>query len=1458
MKKYVLTLLLTATAGVCLFGQAAPPNRPTDNVQIPAGEYAEVCGTTPEYVYQANLAANPGPSQRQAGPGGPTLQTFTPQGSFPVAQIITCGKFRLYYDDFLHSPADGFNHPTLGAPRRAALCAILTDIQSTFNINVNGVTDFMDIYIEQSWSTSNPATMITYLGAAGPYYNPASGYGTTPGYYPGNFYLHATSGVDPQAGQYDAHLIMNFDKFWNGSGYTTINYWDDHTNTSATCRYDLYSVMLHEIGHQMGFLSSVQEDLSNNAVCGVPNNGFSLFDQHFLYHSTTPCNTVTLQKVVTGVSPTINPAVSSLTNELRSNALWTTNSNVDRNHPVYSGTLDPFYALMKGSLCSHLAGNLLANTAQSQFAPGFQSNYVMGPSIGQGQRKRAWTLAEYRMFLTMGYTLTATFGASTSLNGTDTNSWLLSNNSPAYRTNCTVPMLSYNTPYNFMELMTADFPSFTNNNTNLLPTLSQLTINVASLSNIADAQGDAIRVMPNTLFGIRGVSTNANNHNALVVNASGSQIIYTPEAGFHGRAQFGFYLWDGHERGALRIVTVNVVPGSYTVPAGNELVTNGGYEDGTEMRQRILNPTVEHSSVVDWAYEGVFAGQNLSGSHPHNFTTNWWNLGGGDVMQNPWYACFMGSDPNHGYYGTATADWNLPGFGGIQFPIPTTAVSPNDRYHHFQGQYNYSVLKNPVAACNVYEFECDLNFEKTGFAVGQTILFQLQFVNSVSPTYHTIVHYTLPVYVTITTVAPDTWQHVTVRFQYCGTPSYFMNLLMQGVVASPPPVVTGTGVTSLTGITTVFTPAWYGPLSSPFIDNVSVNQVSPTPALTLNATMVQLTPNCPGPVNLTAIPQSYIPCNASYTWNPGSLSGYTVSTSVAATTTYTVTCTSSSCPQTGTATVTVPVTGAGIPWPKAPTGTQREFWTAVSMHPTGDIIGAGFFSHNITFPGYPTVTSPNGLSQLFVIRYSEGCGSVWMVNLGELVSGSESVPDMVVDASGNIFITGFISTTTTFGAFTLNGPAAYILKLDGNTGNVLAAYSSSVSNSASGRALALDASGNVYMTGQFQTTLQFGSLPVLTSAGGTDVFVVRFPNTLAAPVWSSSFGSASFDYAAGIGLSSTSVLYVGANIGGTMTIGTNTFTNTGASTNDIFIGRFNNATGVYVNSSGRMEGNGSTSCTMNDMIVDAAGNVYFTGTFNTSFTTLTATSNDAFISRWLATSLANSWARKMGGTGSDQGFALSFDGAGNIYATGTYSGTAAFTGFTPSSLSTGTVYVVKLTTANVGSFATTSTNGSPNSASSACIAARTGGNAFVGGSFSGTVTFGSTPITSTATNAYLARVNGSSGAFFRLIDSDEEEETLVQTEEAETRTLVSEVSDSEIQVFPNPTSGEVFLQLATVPENEVQLQIFDSFGKLREVNQTQTSNVIRLDLAGLPSGVYLIRIVNGTTIDYKRVTVIQQ
>jgi hypothetical protein len=82
---------------------------------------------------------------------------------------------------------------------------------------------------------------------------------------------------------------------------------------------------------------------------------------------------------------------------------------------------------------------------------------------------------------------------------------------------------------------------------------------------------------------------------------------------------------------------------------------------------------------------------------------------------------------------------------------------------------------------------------------------------------------------------------------------------------------------------------------------------------------------------------------------------------------------------------------------------------------------------------------------------------------------------------------------------------------------------------------------------------------------------------------------------------------------------------------------------------------------------DASGNVYVTGQLagvadfdpGAGTTALAGVHDDVFVAKYTAAG-ALVWARQLGGTSADQGNAIAVDAAGNVFTTGTFQGTADF------------------------------------------------------------------------------------------------------------------------------------------------------------------------------------------------------
>lgn len=823
----------------------------------------------------------------------------TTQSSFSPSATIACGNFRVYYEDLQLQTGEGFDDPALGAFRRNTLCAVLNYVQSVLHVSVT-----VDLHVEQSLTPiANPANTSNYrwLALAGPNYK-AGTYGSVPGYFGGNLYDHITTGLDPDPADYDAHVTFNFHQIWSNttpSYPAPLSYWDDYMNTTPSCRADLFSVCLHEIGHCLGFISSIGDDGSANHYMtnlSTNPNSFTKLDQNFFWYG-DPRNVLTFggNKLVNGTTtPSLNTFWTSTPNFLANytstsspNSVWMTNSGAPNNYKAYDGYWYmnvgqmSVWNLARGSFLSHLDRADMAVYRGGQHSPGFQPKYVMGPSILPNEQLRSWTIQEIRMFKTLGYNLNPAFASSTSLstNNTISNSALLLN-SPPCRTN-TVSLVRFpltsNADYiNALcdpENKPVDF-TLINNNIPGLAIVTTTAIDTYTLPNIGDLNGQQVGIYPNSIYGVRGVTTGGNNHNSVVLTNSHT-IVYTPPPGFYGRAEFGFNLWDGLEKGGVKVITIEVLPPTtaFTLTPGSELVINGSFEDATEVKT-VANPTVAISTRINGHVTQLNYATHESGGHPYLCLTyggGYYNRG--VIKKESYRYCYnltstvLPSMNPEGYGSEYTSCQAQPYNAFVSNVLPVnTGTANNECYVAIRGDYQIwgaatpamvSTLMNPLKTCGYYRMEFDVAQDQAypiGFLMKCNLLAATNLTNSSAGlSYNTL--QSIPLDYTVSTVITNTtynWQHVAVDFVYCGAPTktVLIEVPLQNNTSLPP--------------------------YSFGIDNISIKEkTTPPPPLIVTSTNSS-TLFCPGSTAILTGHAINTSCQPHFTWQPMGMVSNTV------------------------------------------------------------------------------------------------------------------------------------------------------------------------------------------------------------------------------------------------------------------------------------------------------------------------------------------------------------------------------------------------------------------------------------------------------------------------------------------------------------------------------------------------------------------------------------------------------
>ncbi len=262
-------------------------------------------------------------------------------------------------------------------------------------------------------------------------------------------------------------------------------------------------------------------------------------------------------------------------------------------------------------------------------------------------------------------------------------------------------------------------------------------------------------------------------------------------------------------------------------------------------------------------------------------------------------------------------------------------------------------------------------------------------------------------------------------------------------------------------------------------------------------------------------------------------------------------------------------------------------------------------------------------------------------------TGSSSAWGVTLDHSGNSFVCGTFTDTLTLTTGTLRatgdtpaGNTDVFLVKYGPNGDALWARNggnSTVGSLESGYGVAVDPSGNVYMTGEYggAAPTSFSGITIAASGGGT--FAVKY-DSLGAIQWATSL--ASFEAGFGIATSGSSLVYV---VGG------------GASSS---IRMLNAATGAVLDT---WSFAGLVQYPDMKISVDGAGNVIFSGFFYTGtvdFDPGPGTSNltpdvngDGFMAKYTAMGTLL-WALKLTSSGQDAIKSHALAANGDIYFSG--------------------------------------------------------------------------------------------------------------------------------------------------------------------------------------------------------------
>lgn len=250
--------------------------------------------------------------------------------------------FNFTYQDVTNGSGFGFDDATEGATRRATVEAVANYI--------NTIVDH-DGSVDIRWDASVNAPGSGTLASMGSFYFGNAGIAN------GFVFDHATTGTDPFGGEVDGRGEVNFGRNWNS----------DLGAPSGT-EFDLFSVVLHEITHAMGFASLFNQD-GSTAITGTRSVYDSLLEDG------------AGNRLLNG------------TNFVGDASVFTSN--------------DLFIDVGTGTLQAHAPASFANGSSISHFDFGVPGDNVMFPGIAPGVANREYTQNDMAVLSAIGWNVVA-------------------------------------------------------------------------------------------------------------------------------------------------------------------------------------------------------------------------------------------------------------------------------------------------------------------------------------------------------------------------------------------------------------------------------------------------------------------------------------------------------------------------------------------------------------------------------------------------------------------------------------------------------------------------------------------------------------------------------------------------------------------------------------------------------------------------------------------------------------------------------------------------------------------------------------------------------------------------------------------------------------------------------------------------------------------------------------------
>ncbi len=284
-----------------------------------------------------------------------------------------------------------------------------------------------------------------------------------------------------------------------------------------------------------------------------------------------------------------------------------------------------------------------------------------------------------------------------------------------------------------------------------------------------------------------------------------------------------------------------------------------------------------------------------------------------------------------------------------------------------------------------------------------------------------------------------------------------------------------------------------------------------------------------------------------------------------------------------------------ILWAKNAVGTGHSYVLDVVTDISGNVYITGIYGNSDVYFDSDTLSyTPGG--NLFLVKYDSSGNVQWARNAG----GNSPIVvsrGVATDYSGNVYITGlFAGTSIAFESyvFTNSGNGEIFIAKYDSSGNVKWAIIEGGSSGDDSFSIASDLSGNVYITGIFNSQfIVFGSDTLIGSPGYSSMFLVKYDSSGNA-IWANNSIGAMTEIGNDLTVSAYNEVYViGYFNSPSVTFDSVVLLNNGINTN-YFVKYDSSGNALWAKSYSK----GLT----NFIVADSIGNIYMSGVIDSSIT----------------------------------------------------------------------------------------------------------------------------------------------------------------------------------------------------------------------------------------------------------------